>query len=121
MTTPCNGTVVLASPPAQNTPPDKAACAAGGAAVVALTPELVAEAMQAPMSVIKVYAKKEKAKGSGKLELTITDDGSLAAYEQTGDFVGTPMGACIDGAMKGVTFPRSAKPRTKIGYPISLP
>ena len=121
VTTPCNGTVVIANPPAQNTPPDKAACAAGGAAVVQLTPDLVAESMQAPMSVIRVCAKKEKAKGVGKLELTIADDGSLAAYEQTGDFVGTPMGACIDAAMKGVTFPRSAKPRTKIGYPISLP
>lgn len=121
VTTPCNGTVVIASPEAQNTPPDKAACAAGGAAVVALTPELVAEAMQAPMSVIRVCAKKEKAKGSGKLELTITDDGTLAAVEQSGDFVGTPMGACIDKAMKGVTFPRSAKPKTKIGYPITLP
>lgn len=121
VTTPCNGTVVIASPEAQNTPPDKAACAAGAAAVVALTPELVAEAMEAPMSVIRVCAKKEKAKGSGKLELTIADDGTLAAYEQTGDFVGSPMGACIDKAMKGVTFPRSAKPKTKIGYPISLP
>ena len=121
VTTPCNGTVVIANPPAQNTPPDKAACAAGGAAVVALTADHVAESMQAPMSVIKACAKKEKAKGKGKLELTIADDGTLAAYEQTGDFVGTPMGACIDSAMKGVTFPRSAKPRTKIGYPISLP
>ncbi|MBL9014902.1 MAG: hypothetical protein JNL83_12035 [Myxococcales bacterium] len=121
VTTPCNGTVVIANPPAQNAPPDKAACAAGGAAVVALTQDHVAEAMQAPMSVIKVCAKKEKAKGTGKLELTIADDGTLAAYEQTGDFVGTPMGACIDSAMKGVTFPRSAKPRTRIGYPIALP
>jgi len=121
VTTPCNGTVVIANPPSQNTPPDKAACAAGGAAVVALTATHVAEAMQAPMSVIKVCAKKEKAKGSGKLELTIADDGTLAAYEQTGDFVGSPMGACIDSAMKGVTFPRSAKPRTKISFPISLP
>ena len=120
VTTPCNGTVVIANPPAQNTPPDKAACAAGGAAVVALTSELVDEAMQAPMSVIKVCAKKEKAKGKAKLQLTIADDGTLAAYEQTGDFVGSPMGACIDSAMKGVTFPRSAKPKTKIGYPIVL-
>jgi hypothetical protein len=121
VTTPCNGTVVIANPQAANTPPDKAACAAGGAAVLALTPELVAEAMQAPLSVIKVCAKKERASGKAKLELTIADDGSLAAYEQTGDFVGTPTGKCIDAAMKGVTFPRSAKPKTKIGFPLTLP
>ena len=119
--TPCNGTVVLANPSSQNAAPDKVACAQGGAAVVALTPELVDEAMQAPTSVMKVCAKKEKAAGRAKLELTISDDGALAAYEQTGDFVGTPMGKCIDAAMKGVTFPRSAKPRTKIGYPLSFP
>ena len=121
VTTPCNGTVVIANPQAGNTPPDKAACAAGGAAVVALTPELIDETMVAPMSVIRVCAKKEKAAGKAKLQLTISDDGTLAAYEQNGDFVGTPMGKCIDDAMKGVTFPRSAKPKTKIGYPISLP
>jgi hypothetical protein len=121
VTTPCNGTVVISNPQAANTPPDKAACAAGGAAVVALTPELIDETMQAPMSVIRVCAKKERAAGKAKLQLTISDDGTLAAYEQNGDFVGTPMGKCIDEAMKGVMFPRSAKPRTKIGYPISLP
>jgi hypothetical protein len=119
--TPCNGTVVIANPASQNAAPDKAACAAGAAAVVALTSELIEESMQAPMSVIKACAKREKAAGKGKLELTIADDGTIAAYEQVGDFVGQPIGACIDKAMKGVTFPRSAKPRTKIGYPIVLP
>ncbi len=119
--TPCNGTVVLANPPSQNAAPDKAACAAGGAAVVALTSELIEETMQAPLSVIRTCAKKEKAAGHGKLDLTISDDGAIAAYEQTGDFVGSRVGACIDAAMKGVTFPRSAKPKTKIGYPITLP
>ncbi len=119
--TPCNGTVVIANPPSQNAAPDKAACAAGAAAVVALTPELIAGSMQAPMSIIKTCAKREKAAGKGKLELTIADDGTIAAYEQVGDFVGQPIGKCIDAAMKGVTFPRSAKPRTKIAYPIVLP
>jgi hypothetical protein len=119
--TPCNGTVVLANPPSQNAAPDKAACAAGGAAVLALTADMVEEGMQAPMSVIRTCAKKEKAKGKGKLELTIADDGTIAAVEQTGDFVGSKTGECIDAAMKGVTFPRSAKPKTKIGYPFVLP
>lgn len=121
MLTPCNGTVVIANPPSQNAAPDKAACAAGGAAVLALTPELIEESMQAPLSIIKGCAKREKAAGKGKLELTIADDGTIAAYEQTGEFVGQPIGRCIDTAMKGVTFPRSAKPRTTIGYPIVLP
>jgi len=119
--TPCNGTVVLANPPSQNAAPDKAACAAGGAAVLVLTPELIEEAMAAPMSIIKTCAKKQKSAGRAKLDLTIADDGTLAVYEQTGDFVGTPTGKCIDAAMTGVTFPRSARPRTKIGYPIVLP
>lgn len=121
VTTPCNGTVVLANPPSQNAAPDQAACAAGGAAVLALTPEMIEEAMQAPMSIVKTCAKTYRAKGKGKLDLTISDDGAIAAIEQTGDFVGTKVGACIDKAMKGVLFPRSAKPKTKIGYPIVLP
>lgn len=119
--TPCNGTVVLANPPSLNAAPDKAACAAGGAAVLALTTDLIEEAMQAPMSVIKTCARSYRAKGKGKLDLTIADDGTIAAIEQTGDFVGSKTGACIDNAMKGVTFPRSAKPKTKIGYPFVLP
>jgi hypothetical protein len=119
--TPCNGTVVLANPPSQNAAPDKAACAAGGAAVLALSADMIQEGMQAPMSVIRACAKSQKAKGKGKLDLTIADDGTIAAIEQTGDFVGSKTGECIDTAMKGVTFPRSAKPKTKIGYPFVLP
>jgi hypothetical protein len=119
--TPCNGTVVLANPPSQNAAPDKAACAAGGAAVLALTAEMIEEAMQAPMSIVKTCAKTYRSKGKGKLDLTIADDGTIAAIEQTGDFVGSKTGECIDKAMKGVMFPRSAKPKTKIGYPIVLP
>lgn len=121
VTTPCNGTVVLANPPSQNAAPDQAACAAGGAAVLALTQEMIEEAMVAPMSIVKTCARTYKAKGRGKLELTITDEGAIAAIEQTGDFVGSKTGACIDTAMKGVLFPRSAKPKTKIGYPFVLP
>ncbi len=119
--TPCNGTVVLANPPSQNAAPDKAACAAGGAAVLALTADMIEEGMQAPMSIIRTCAKSQRAKGKGKLDLTIADDGTIAAVEQTGDFVGSKTGECIDTAMKGVTFPRSAKPKTKIGYPFVLP
>jgi len=119
--TPCNGTVVIANPPSQNAAPDNAACAAGGAAVLALTADMISESMEAPMSVIKSCAKTYRAKGKGKLDLTISDDGTIAAVEQTGDFVGSKMGACIDNAMKGVQFPRSAKPKTKIGYPFVLP
>lgn len=119
--TPCNGTVVLANPPSQNAAPDQAACAAGGAAVLALTPEMIEEAMQAPLSIMRTCAKTYKAKGKGKLDLTISDDGTIAAIEQTGDFVGKKTGECVDKAMKDVLFPRSAKPKTKIGYPFVLP
>ncbi len=119
--TPCNGTVVLANPTSQNAAPDKAACAAGGAAVLALTADMIEEGMQAPMSLIRSCAKTYRANGKGKLELTIADDGTIAAIEQTGDFVGSKTGECVDRSMKGVTFPRSAKPKTKIGYPFVLP
>ncbi|MEO7095195.1 MAG: hypothetical protein ABI175_18185 [Polyangiales bacterium] len=119
--TPCNGTVVIANPSSQNAAPDKAACAAGGAAVLALTPEMIEEGMQAPMSLIRSCAKSYRGTGKGKLDLTIADDGTIAAIEQTGDFVGSKTGECIDRSMKGVTFPRSAKPKTKIAYPFVLP
>ena len=58
--------------------------------------------------------------GNAKLKLTVNGDGTVAKYEQQGDFVGTPTGDCIDKAMKNVSFPRTKKPQTSFTFPLQL-
>ena len=118
---PCTGAVVLASPPSGNIDPDRQACAAGeGEAVPALTSELVRDAMKPVVEAANACFAQYKVAGAARLEITIADDGSVAAYARTGDFKESPTGQCIDQAMRTVQFPRSQQPRTKIGYPIVL-
>jgi hypothetical protein len=123
----CTGSIVLASPPSGPAEPDKHACRAvaaepaPGPAVPALTPAIVSEAMKPVVEAAKACFEKFGVVGKGKLKLTITDGGLISRYEQQGDLVDTPTGACIDKAVENARFPPSGKPKTTISYPISLP
>ncbi len=125
---PCDGSVVVSSPKAAGGEVDKKACAqmtakaAGQAAEAgALTPAQIKAAVKPVVEGAKDCYAKFKVAGKGKLRMAIAGDGSLAEYEQQGDFANTPTGACIDAAMKGVSFPASTKDRTPVTVPISLP
>jgi hypothetical protein len=123
---PCDGAIVVANPPAKHVEPDKKACAKGTSdagsvdGVDALTPAMVQDAMKPVVDAANLCHVQFNVSGKAKLEITIAGDGTVAKYEQTGDFVGTPTGQCIDAAGRKVQFPRSKKPTTKIGYPIIL-
>lgn len=130
---PCDGSIVAASPPARPVAADKQACS-GVPAVVdpapeggrpeelpdALTGAMIKEAMQPVLDAANACYVRYRVSGRGKLVMVIGADGKLQRYEQQGDFVGTPTATCIDTAVKKVTFPRTRKPTTKVGFPIVL-
>jgi len=124
---PCDGTVVLATPPSAAAEADPLACRAvaaqpaQGASVDQLTPAVVTEAMKPVVEATKACFDKNAVAGKAKLKLTITSDGYISRYEQQGDFVNTATGACIDKALEKARFPASPKAKTTISYPISLP
>jgi hypothetical protein len=131
---PCEGAIVAANPPSSAQPPDKKACS-GAPSVVdpsptgsnkteklpdALTGQMIKTAMQPVMDAANACFGRYKVSGRAKLVLTIGGDGSVLEYEQQGDFVGTPTASCIDTAMKKITFPKTQKPKSKVGFPIVL-
>jgi hypothetical protein len=123
---PCDGSVVLASPKSAAVEPDKKQCgaiaagASGGAEVAQLTPALINDAMKPVVEAAKACFAKFAVAGKAKLKLVIASDGSVTKYDQQGDFVSTPTGQCIDGAMTKAAFPRSKKSKTSINFPIHL-
>lgn len=118
---PCSGAAVISSPASGSVPPDPTACTGAQATLVpALTAELVRAAMKPVIDAADACFAQYKVAGKARLELTIADDGSVVAYDRTGDFKESPTGLCIDNAMRTVAFPPTQKPRTKIGYPIVL-
>lgn len=125
---PCDGSVVLSNPKAGAGAIDKAACRKTTATTTtdaadagALTPAQIKTAVKPVVDGARQCYAKFKVAGKGKLRMAIAADGSLAEYEQQGDFANTPTGACIDAAMKAVAFPASKKDRTAVSVPISLP
>jgi len=129
---PCDGKVVLANPSSASGPVDKKACAelTGGTKPAApssddaageLTPAQVKAAVKPVIREAKACYRKYQVAGKAKLRMAIAADGSLAEYEQQGDFVNTPTGSCIDAAVKKAAFPASSKPRTALAVPIALP
>ena len=128
---PCDGSIVAAKPASQPLPADKKACS--GAPVVAdpapeggkpeklpeaLTGMMIKQAMQPVVDAANACYQRYKVSGKAKLVMSIASDGTIAEYEQQGELVGTPMATCIDTAVKKVTFPKTQKPRTKVGFPI---
>jgi hypothetical protein len=128
----CDGSIVVSSPESGSVAADKKAC---GAAVAKVDPDAgkPKEVIHAELSKAQILAALKPAvaeakacfeahgiAGDAKLKITIGGNGSVLAAEQSGDFVGTPTGGCIDTAIKKATFPKSKKARVTISYPVSL-
>ncbi len=125
--TPCDGGVIVASPSSNGVPADPKACTGTGATaadgsvgVDVITAAMVQASLKPVVDAANACFEKYGVAGKAKLDITIAGDGTVARYDQTGDFEGTPTGQCIDTAMREVQFPRSKRARTKIGYPIVL-
>lgn len=123
---PCDGVVVIASVASRPIEPDRQACTQGGGIVIppdgadALTPAMVSEAMKPVIAAARACASKYKIPGKAKLEITILADGTVEKFTQSGDLEGTPVTKCIEDAMTQAVFPKTKKPRTKIGVPIAF-
>jgi hypothetical protein len=133
----CDGAIVCASPTSGPGEVDKKACGTtiaeggpggtGGGATpppeklpAELSKEQIMAALRPVLEDARLCFEQFGIPGDGKIKITIGGDGTVIAYEQTGQFVGTPTGACIDTAVKKARFPRSRKAKTTIAYPISL-
>lgn len=129
---PCDGTIVAANPPSQPQPADKKACAGGAPSDPApegarpeklpdgLTGQMIKQAMQPVVDAANACFARYKVSGRSKLVMTIDNEGNVVEYDHQGELVGTPTATCIDTAAKKVTFPRTQKPRSKVGFPIVL-
>ena len=126
---PCDGSVVVASPASAPVDADPKQCAraapavataAAGAAPDELTPAMIQGAMQPVLTAAQTCYVMYGARGRATLDITVAADGTIAAYEQHGDFAGTPTGACLDKAAKALHFPRTRGP-IRFQFPIPLP
>jgi hypothetical protein len=129
---PCSGDVIAASPKATRAPVDRAACgdddadadphAAKRAADVPdeLSSAMIKAAMKPVRAAADVCFGRYGKTGDAKLQVTVAADGSVIAIEQTGDFVGSATGACIEEAARAARFPRTRKAKHSFRYPISL-
>jgi hypothetical protein len=126
---PCDGAVLMANVPSGPAEVDKKGCAGAPQTKPAAGGDKLPESMS--MSAIKdamkpvVLASDQcfgqfNVAGNAKLKFTVNADGTVAKYEQQGDFVNTPTGDCIDKAVKNVSFPRVKKLQTSFSYPINL-
>jgi hypothetical protein len=137
---PCDGKIICADPPSNPTPADKNACGENVMAGADETDETPAKpsapaAPKLPAS-LSTYminnslAPARKAaqqcfitygvSGNASFRITISAQGQVVALQQKGDFVDTPTGACLDKAVKAVTFPPTRKKSTTIDYPFML-
>jgi hypothetical protein len=128
---PCEGAIVAASPSAAPLPPDQAACGKivdepvhdTGPKIVLpemLTPDDIKHAMKPVVTASKACYDNYGVPGRAKLIYTVSGAGAITAFEQTGDFVDTPTGRCIDKAAKSVTFPATQKKSFAFTFPINV-
>jgi hypothetical protein len=127
---PCDGSVVFASPKSETVTldtADKKACSTGtsatptGEAIDALTPAMISQTMKPIAEQAALCGTKHGVHGDGKVKLTVSADGNVVAVEQLGAFANTKAGECIEALAKQASFPRTKKPKTVFSYPIKLP
>ena len=129
---PCDGSVVFASPKSETVAVDKSdkkACAASGGgggaasgeAIDALTPAMISQTMKPIAEQAALCGTKHGVHGDGKVKLTVSADGNVVGVEQIGAFANTKAGECIEALAKQASFPRSKKEKTVFSYPIKLP
>ena len=129
---PCDGHIICASPKAKSITTDKSVC--GGETVAEGEPdepkgdgvpeELTAKMIKAVMAPTGAAATacfdKYGVAGDAKLAITVAGSGEVMAIEQTGDFIDTPTGRCLEEAVKGLTFPQTKKTKQSFKYPYVL-
>lgn len=128
---PCDGHIICASPKAGKIATDKSTC---GETVAEgepeepkvegppdeLTPKMIKTVMQPTGAAAQACFEKYGVAGDAKLAVTVAGSGEVLAIEQTGDFIDTPTGRCLEDAVKGLTFPKTKKTKQSFKYPYVL-
>lgn len=125
---PCDGSIIAANPPSQPVEADKKACAPIAStkpaqdvpALESLSTSAIKDALKPVVAEANKCFNKFGVAGTAKLRMTVMGDGTIAKYEQQGDFANTPTGECIDKSIEKAAFPRTKKPQTSFVYPITL-
>jgi hypothetical protein len=58
--------------------------------------------------------------GKGSFKITISNEGKVSDVKQTGDFVDTPTGKCIEKSIRGVQFKKFKKKSITFDFPVVL-
>jgi hypothetical protein len=129
---PCDGSIVVSTAPSGPGPSDPSTCPAvvdtptrpvrptGPELPQSLTSKDIRTAMEPVKAAADDCYDAYGVPGKAKLTYTVNGDGSIAAYEQQGDFVDTPTGTCLDRAARAVTFPKTKKKSFTFSFPVAV-
>jgi hypothetical protein len=121
---PCDGQIVVAKPTSQPVDADAKACKDDDGPATpdygGFSESAVQDAMRPVVEAAEACHERYGVAGTAMYTITAGSDGIVVKFEQTGDFVDTPTGQCIDRAMRKVVLPKSKKARTTMRYPIVL-
>lgn len=126
---PCDGSILMSSPPAQPLAADKHACGASPPAAAAapgsklpaqLTTDDITTALAPIRATVAACHKRYGGSGAAVFRITIAGDGHVSAVRAGGEFAGTPVAACIAKAVRQVRFPKTRAARTAVSYPVLL-
>ena len=84
-----------------------------------LTREQVRVGMDPALPTAKLCYQQHRVPGVAMVKLTVAPSGNVTAATVTGRFSGTPSGACIEGAVKQLTFAPAEQGMT-FDYPLPL-
>lgn len=120
---PCDGAIIAASPPSSPVDADKNQCippavTEPGPELPDLSADVIRTVMQPVVDAAHICFGKLAVTGKAKLQLRVLRDGTIGRYDQLGDFVNTPTGACIDRAVAKLKFP-ATKDGMSINFPIT--
>lgn len=121
---PCDGVVLMASDTVTKAPIDETACKPDTASELDPAPTArplaeISRVMSTAVIAAQQCRRSPTQVGTAKLRVRIEGDGTVAALRQTGDFVGSPLAACIEKSVRALRFPTGRLPTT-IAYPITL-
>lgn len=137
---PCTGEVLAAEPAVANLPADTSACPESAKPVEPQKPVEEVKPVEppkpklpqklSPFEINRAMAPVRPASqkcfqaygvtGDASFAITINNEGAITDVKQTGDFVGTPTGDCIEQAVRAVTFPPMKNASMTFDYPVVL-
>ena len=131
---PCSGDVLSAKPAAKRAPQDSASCenepkfvrrtvvpkSNGPALPGQLSRKQIGDTLKALKDRGTVCRSAYGINGRGAFKFTIGKNGVIKESKQTGDFVGTPTGICLEDALKTMRFPEFRDKDMKVSYPVVL-